>query len=250
MVHKSLFDEDKKYSLVDLQNTLPQGLNGAYEELFTDKLSVHPLYNQVIKPFLRLMVSMQEPLSFELTLSILKVDKPTLSTIAQLVRDIFPLRENCFYFFHKSIVDWLVNKDHNPDHYVVTNQGHILFSNYLLSLLPDFDLHTSSSLMQDWRFPESCPYLYTHLLDHLDACEMSDISKKLLSSIHWLMKVIDERGFPALLREINDSLHASDSHMKLIFQAIKLSSASITVRSIQYLYDDFIMIDIFLLLCI
>ena len=219
MLVEDNFTPGVKISLKDLDR-LKSGLYGKYEEYF-DRIQLNDsvLFHSHVRPLLSLLVTMLEPLTENDAKSLLHVqngkDEWDFKKACYLIKSTFPIREGRFYPYHKTVVEWLINREVNKKYHINSLEGHQLFAQELISRMNITD-------EDHVVFPPSGDYMYAHLLDHLDACNQQHQSVELLYSLPWLMKTVDERGGAALLKDIENRIEY-DSSLKILASTIQLS---------------------------
>ena len=173
-------------SVQDLDYQLPEGLGGWYREFFvrmkSRNVGVDRFFEEVIFRVLKVIVSSKGPLSVKDVKNILNLEESHDNFHEQRLIDelhqIFPLRtldntSNTQYFtpFHKSVFDWLTDKNSSGSYgegkvrdnfYISNEEGNALFVSYFRTILSKWIDEGDESFR-----PVSGSYFYQHGFDHL-----------------------------------------------------------------------------------
>ena len=162
----------------------------------------------------------------------LKEDGDEISCLNKAVGAMFPLRNEHYMAFHKSVVDYLVKKKTNEsDTYINPLDGHKLFGSELAKQIDKTKDCDGKTGKLDWTFPQSGSYAVAHLFDHLYLT--GDVDDKIkardwIFELPWLMRIIMERGVASLLADFRKLLLAdgevtADRQLKLLHDGIYLA---------------------------
>jgi len=243
VVSEKYFDDDASWDIARLVSSdLPDGLDETYSRyfaMFTNKdqssgleLDTEGGSNSTIR-LLSLLVAALEPLSLSEASQLLGLSIEDTQLQARKIETLFPLRgaegEEKFFPYHKSVVDWLTDRERSQEQYIDPIEGDQLFATGLLTQIGGRD-----EPYTNWKLPPPGSYLYAHIFDHLRAVGAFDEIDKLLWRLPWLMAVIKERGVVALkdgikLQQLGESKESTRfSKLKLLYQTLQLSTASLT----------------------
>lgn len=151
-----------------------------------------------------------------------------------------------FDTFHKSVIDWLKDEEHNEKYFVNETEGHEAFLNqFLKSIDQTTTPWTFTAIQHD--------YVFNHFINHAVRCSnQTDIATKFLWSLSWLMVAVDKIGPYALMNDIKTVIafknktdgsnqsgvkkSTSDAdvvyELSLLLKSIKLSLNALQVRLI------------------
>ena len=114
-------------------------------------------YESFCKPLLAILVVMREPLPLLDASRILKFTPDVLKRAGLLIMSFFPLRMQglqqqtiCFHFYHRSVLEWLVDPSRSQKFYIDPASGHALFAKGLLEQI------CRESHYSLWKFPGTC----------------------------------------------------------------------------------------------
>lgn len=99
-----------RLSLSELDR-FPQGLEGVYLSFFERQFPDIPFYKNEVRPFLELVMASLGPLPIEIAKEILKWDEYQEAEILEIVGSLFYIHNEAIEPFHKSIKDWIINRD-------------------------------------------------------------------------------------------------------------------------------------------
>jgi WD40 repeat protein len=221
LVAKDKFDGDIKYSLDQLKNNFPDGLDGVYvvnfSRIFSGRLK---FIQEKVKPLLQLLVRMLEPLTVHNAQALLKCKNEDMTELISRLGNMFPVvgddDARKFTVYHKTVLDWLLNAEKSRregygnhissywwqrfflfgletdrkfveyDYHVDLQQAHGMFSQALLSQIQGYEASSFSS-SSTLTFPSlEWQYLYNHLIEHMVKCDRSEEAKILLLHLGWL----------------------------------------------------------------
>lgn len=236
------------WTLDQLRQELPNGLSKVYKNNFDRmKESGEKLFNKYTKVLISFIAVSQEPLlksDAHLLLNAItgeSIRDEVIETMARQIHAMFPVRDERFIAYHKSVVDWLLKASDDQDrgfeidetvheYFIDQKKTHKQFTNALLKYI-----HEESKFK--WKFSwEKSKYLYAHLLDHMDGCDEKEKSRRYLTSIPWMMKIIETRGVMSLVDDIQSRIKRTESggldesdELYYVSKTIKLSKTYLEV---------------------
>jgi hypothetical protein len=161
---------------------LPYGLDGVYGQYWLRIRDYDSeLFDSEMKPLLKLLVCMQEPLEFDDVVKLLRTTEHKLNKYAAKISAMFPLRvdngQTKFNIYHKSVTDFLLGAISKSVPYFDVNgkskkinfsiplaEAHLLFAQCLLQQIP---LYFSQSLTEQSEALDSVSdYSVSHLSNH------------------------------------------------------------------------------------
>lgn len=190
----------------------PNGLTGVYASYF-DRI-VHNGkcdYRREIRPVLEVLCAEYSPICSDEILSILDLDEYDFDDIKEEIAQMFPEKNNIMEPIHKSIVDWLVDREKAGTYRVSLNKGHKRLANY-------------SQIMKKKRVIRE--YDLKYACRHFINAEMFDEAIDLLNDYHFQNRRISTLGLDSALREY-------------LFEISSLVECGIDVTEEIYMGDTF-----------
>ena len=132
---KEVTEEIRKGRLsLDNLEAFPQGLSGVYSNYFERQFPDKNSYKQYQRPLFELMVVARESLPLDLIMDIMGWDDYELEDALEPAGSLIEIKDDKVEFFHKSISDWLINRETcSRDFRVSEKKGYARFSEYILS---------------------------------------------------------------------------------------------------------------------
>ncbi len=111
----------------------PEGLVGIYGQYFERQFPDIEHYKNYQRKLFELITAAKEPLSIPLINDILQFDEYEMDEAIETVGSLLTIRDDKISFFHKSITEWLENKEKcGKNYYVSARKGHeLLAKSYL-----------------------------------------------------------------------------------------------------------------------
>jgi tetratricopeptide (TPR) repeat protein len=173
-LYARLIVDDIKDGVINLENVddFPVGLNGIYCNYFDRILSLHPEidFKQNIRPILNLLCTTCMPLDMETLCEISGMDEDDFDEGTDAIRELFPQRNNTIEPIHKSIFDWLSDKEKSCGYHVNINKGNTQFAEYFYKLYEKGKYKGNSS-----NEKYTLRYLCKHLINSRKYAEARDI---------------------------------------------------------------------------
>ena len=111
-------------SLDDLDN-LPKGMDGLYLSMFSRYFTDIDSYKALQRPLLELISASSEPLDLDFIMKVLNWDDYDLEDALEPIGSLIEINNNTIKFFHKSIIDWITNREKSGrDFFVSLKKGH------------------------------------------------------------------------------------------------------------------------------
>jgi hypothetical protein len=227
VAERNFIGDRTDWTLQSLRDDLPNGLDELYSQNMQRCIDADPsFFGNYLLNLLLLLVSTLEPLSINLAAKLLDIPDALRNRPGRLLSSLFGLRDvgidKCFIPFHKSVLDWLMDPEKNPQHYADPKKGHQLF----VDKFSRFFVRTKGLA---WEWPPE-PYFFAHLLDHLDLAGRSEEAKDLLTSLPWLMKTVEVRGANELIKDL--AKRSTDSTLRIVKKAVTLAYGYLHVRAL------------------
>lgn len=220
--------ESEIYSLDQLEQDLPPGLNGLYEAYFGNAFGAgeSSLYRQ-INPLLELLCCAHEPLTFaeiEAALGLTKIQRAKMiESVSQFLVDRSRSNgEEAITLYHLSISDWLTLADHYGHQYLISSaEGQKRLAQYcraamegstkplswyvrrhaVTHLIEDHDWHSAGELLCDIEYLNGRAQMHELAFVRSDFFELSKalsgISEKDPKSQDLLLKIRSYQAFVA-----------------------------------------------------
>lgn len=120
----------------DEYEEFPNGLTGIYASYF-DRLigDAKCDYRKEIRPVLEILCAEYSPIKSDDILSILDLDEYDFDDIKDTIAQMFPEKHGTIEPIHKSIVDWLVDRERAGTYRVSLNKGHKKLASYCSELI-------------------------------------------------------------------------------------------------------------------
>ena len=168
-------------------NHFPNGLTGVYTSYF-DRLFRNSDfdYRRDIRPVFEILCAEYSPIRSDDMLNILGLDEYDFDDIKEAIAQMFPERGEAIEPVHKSIIDWLVDRDKSGQYRVSLNKGHTRLARYSLDMLGK---HITSE------------YILKYAVRHMINAEMYDEAIKLLNNHTFQDRRISVIGLDSAIRE-------------------------------------------------
>lgn len=181
--------DDILAGILSIQNykEFPNGLTGVYTAFF-DRLIKNSKcdYRRDIRPVLELLCAEYSPLDSDKILRILGIDEYDFDDIKEDIAQMFPEKNSVIEPVHKSIVDWLVDREKSGIYRVSLNKGHNKLANYCIEMISKG--HIDEYVLK---------YSVRHLINSQLYCEAIE----LLNRKDFQDKRIEKLGLDTALRE-------------------------------------------------
>ncbi len=172
---------------VDEYEQFPNGLTGIYASYF-DRLfkSGRCDYRHDIRPVMEILCAEYSPIRSDDILNILDLDEYDFDDIKEEIAQMFPEKGDTIEPIHKSIVDWLVDRERAGIYRVSLNKGHKKLAEYCEGLI-------SKSTITE--------YVLKYATRHLINAEMYDGAIELLNNQKFQDRRIGLLGLDTAFRE-------------------------------------------------
>lgn len=110
---------------------LPADLGAIYGRWLSRKIETCECYENQVLPLLELMAAAPEPLPESLLEPVLRWDRRTQLRATRFLGSLIRSENGCLLFFHKSLLDWLLNEKAAGDWFVERKAGHRQFARAL-----------------------------------------------------------------------------------------------------------------------
>lgn len=114
--------EREALTLKDLESLLPDGIDDYYEQNFRRLFLT--LGKKKYQFFFQAIAAARSDLPQQLVCPLLDIDQSEAKKITDTISVLLPIRNNCITIFHKSVKDWLVDKELAEDLVVDPIAGH------------------------------------------------------------------------------------------------------------------------------
>jgi ATP/maltotriose-dependent transcriptional regulator MalT len=102
----------------------PQGLGGVYVQYFKRQFSDIGAYKKIIRPLLEALTVAQEPLATAFIASLFNWNDYESEELFSSLGSLFTLVDGTIKPFHRSLTDWVTNKNRAGPYYVSVREGH------------------------------------------------------------------------------------------------------------------------------
>ena len=168
-------------------------------------------YRREIRPVLEVLCAEYSPICSDEILSILDLDEYDFDDIKEEIAQMFPEKNNIMEPIHKSIVDWLVDREKAGTYRVSLNKGHKRLANYS-------QIMKKKHVIREYDLKYACR--------HFINAEMFDEAIDLLNDYHFQNRRISTLGLDSALREY-------------LFEISSLVECGIDVTEEIYMGDTF-----------
>lgn len=131
-IHEVLKEIESNRLSVEDCHLFPEGLSGVYiyyfERLFPDLNK----YKEYYRPLFELLVSAQEPLNIKMATEILSWDEYETDDILDSLGSLFYIENTAIEPFHKTIFEWLLDRNKSGEYKVSEDKGHVRFCDYIV----------------------------------------------------------------------------------------------------------------------
>lgn len=212
---------------LDQLDHFPAGLGGVYSRFFRRQCPDPEAYRQTLRPLLEMVLAAQGPFPLDLVRPALNWDAYRLAQALDSTGSFFPVLDNHVRPFHRSLIEWLTDRNNSGPYFVDRAKGHELIAD---------------ACWKEFRC-DPCtlsPYGLTHLADHLiETRRYEDLIELVTSPELAMMSKWIERGDGD---KALDCLIPLTEHMKGKRRLRKISAALATqiarVHSLRGQYDD------------
>ncbi len=213
--------EDKDFvSLEELKNLLPDGIDDYYDENF--KRLHDTLGKSQYQVFLQGILMARSDFPQDLVGSLLGIVNVEAKKIVSMVSTLFPLQSGSICIFHKSVRDWLLDKELAGSYAIDPLAGHnhlaILCQKELKNLKSVF----CSLSLNDLNFSNNPVYQFIvqNVVHHICHCNAPNIQSQALSIIEdlqfmYFRLIYNEGGTSGLLEDITESLAIATKSRKV-----------------------------------
>jgi tetratricopeptide (TPR) repeat protein len=117
--------EDSGNKLIDIEHPdkFPFGMGGLYLRSFQRKFG-NCDYRKEIDPVLRIIISALEPISIEYLCRLLSITETELYDFLNKAGSFFPINYNKISPFHKSLVEWITNREYSNIYAISRNDSY------------------------------------------------------------------------------------------------------------------------------
>ncbi len=121
---------------LDIENVddFPEGLTNIYASYFERLFSLDQTfdYRREVRPLMEILASNFEPIHVDTLAEILDMDEYMMGDLQDHIFVLFPTRQGYIEPIHKSLIDWLVNKEHSGSYAVSLKMAHTRMAEYFL----------------------------------------------------------------------------------------------------------------------
>lgn len=213
----------------------PQGLGGVYDHFFSRQFPDINYYKSNIRPLLGIIVAAYEPLDVQLIQSILGLDEELFNDLFLSLGSLFVVINKKVFPSHRSIVEWLTNKDRSYHYYVSPKNGRKKLADATLYLL-------KSPLKESEYIYSYGPYhVATEALwgDFLNLTEIEDFEKGCRNFIKESLR-IDQQLTELLQRIVEYAVKNQDKRILRILLSEIESSITLGYKDGAKLFLDLI----------
>jgi tetratricopeptide (TPR) repeat protein len=206
-------------------NEFPKGLTGVYSQFFTRQYPAIDRYRSGISPVLETIVAAVEPLKISLISSIFNWDEYGQADFYQDIGALFPITDGKVQPFHKSVIDWLTDKQKALDYFIDVTFGHMKLSNYGWN-----EYLKGVSSMSD--------YMLANLPAHLIRLEKWNDSRIMLTDLSyfekaWKLNEFNVRSYWSRIEE-KSNLKITDCYRHIIDEPEKYNGKSAGVANLLF----------------
>ena len=144
----------------------PRGLTGAYLSAFRRQFPEAAAYKTTIRPALQLIAAAREPLETRMIVEHLNWNEQDTEDFRQTVGALFPERDGRLRPFHRSVMEWLTDRELSGIYFVSEQAGHKTLAGFGWAAFKRRDLS---------------PYFARHLAHHLAEIEDWERLEEVLS---------------------------------------------------------------------
>lgn len=157
----------------DHLDALPRGLPGIYDSFFRRQFPTQEQY-ATARDVLQVVVAARQPLTVrQMALATGLHEEDDLPDVLECLAAYLPEREGQFAVYHKSLADWLMDRQQSRDYYASPRRGHERLAEMCWS-----------EYQRDSR--SMSPYALRHLPAHLIGCEQWERLGQLLTALPFL----------------------------------------------------------------
>lgn len=172
---------------VDEYEQFPNGLTGIYASYFDRMFKLGKCdYRRDIRPIMEILCAEYSPICSNDILNILDLDEYDFDDIKEEIAQMFPEKSGVIEPIHKSIVDWLVDRERAGIYRVSLNKGHKKLADYCKTMINKGTINE---------------YVLKYTVRHLINAEMYDDAIELLNNRKFQDRRISLIGLDTAFRE-------------------------------------------------
>jgi len=194
---------------LDRLNEFPKGLGGIYAQFFKRQFPDTDIFERKYRSFLEIIVTAREPLGLDYISSIFNWSDYGQAKIMDALGSLFPVFANKIQPFHKSVLDWLTERDKAGPYFTSTREGH--------KCLADYGWQEYQSGIDSMS-----GYSIVHLPAHLSLLERKENLHKLLLDFNWLQAKLEVTDINSLISDY-DYL-PDDADLQLVQSSLRLGA--------------------------
>jgi len=175
---------------LDRLNEFPKGLGGIYAQFFKRQFPDTNIFEKKYRSVLEIIVAAREPLGLDYISSIFNWSDYEQAKIMDALGSLFPVFANKIQPFHKSVLDWLTERDKAGPYFTSTRQGH--------KCLADYGWQEYQSGIDSMS-----GYSVVHLPTHLWLLGRKENLHKLLLDFDWLQAKVEVTNITSVLSDYN-----------------------------------------------
>ena len=147
----------------DVELVVPAGIGDYYEQNFARLYE--KLGENKYRILLQAVTAALADLPVELVSSLLNVDVTEASSVIDIVSAVLPVQNHCIHVFHKSVYDWLSNKEEAERYAVSPIEGHLHLAIQCYAILQEIEatVTTSSDISSNHVWKYALQNLVMHL---------------------------------------------------------------------------------------
>lgn len=211
--------EDKEHiSLEELKNLLPDGIDDYYEHNF--RRLFDSLGQNQYQIFLQGILMARSDFPQNLVGPLLGITNEEAKKIVSMVSTLLPVHNGSICIFHKSVRDWLLDKELAGDYAIDPGHKH-------LAALCQEELKKLKAKFSSLSFNELCKssehqFVVQNVVHHLSQSSMLSNILKVIEDIRFMyLRLIYNHGATSgLLDDINESLALSSKEPRRVHQAL------------------------------
>jgi hypothetical protein len=170
------------YLSLDNVDAFPLGLSGVYQQFFRRRFPDRHEYETRYRPVLETLCAVQEPVSQDFLAKLHDWKGYDRDEIPERLADLFPVNRGVFRPFHRSVVEWLMERERSELFAVRVEEGHQRLA----------DLGWRQFQKAVWSMDN---YHVTHLPRHLIALQRWENLQVLLSTPEYLLHLHQTNRF-------------------------------------------------------
>lgn len=172
---------------IDEYEKFPNGLTGIYASYF-DRLFYEGRcdYKRYVRPVMEILCAEYSPIKSDVIISVLDLDEYDFDEIKEAIAQMFPEKGNTIEPIHKSIVDWLVDREKAGTYRVSLKKGHKKLADHCIVMI-------HKGILTE--------YVLKYAIRHLINAEDYDDTIELLNDEKFLDRRISLLGLDTAFRE-------------------------------------------------